>query len=362
MNGKLCFVHLENIFAIPYLHNYTQLTTADYDIVYWDRRSLQESCGAANHLAFHYLLSENSPKWHKLIGYLKFRKFARHILQANDYSVVIMLTSSVAVLLKDILLHKYSGRYILDIRDYFMENNRFYYNAEKKLIDNCGLTVISSPAYKRFLPEHNYLLVHNSPNLSDGQIQDFRERKNAQREKNTERPLVLSFIGGVRFFEQDKIILSYFANDDRFFIQYIGTGAELLRQHCEENNINNVYLHDRFPPDQTLNFYSDTDMILNLYGSGIPLLDYALSNKLYYAATLEIPILVCPNTYMQEVAVGNGLGVAVNLSDSSEKDSIYNYYKDIDWSAFHIKCCEFLARISNDNAAFDEQISRFLDI
>lgn len=362
MSKKVCFVTLVNISAVPYLYKYIEIMKCDYDIIYWNRDNVEEKTNASFTYVLDHHLPKGCSKLQKFTGYIKFRNHARRILKENDYDRVVLLSGNVAVLLKDILLARYKGKYIIDIRDYFMEHNKFYYNAEKKVIGNSGLAVISSEAYKRFLPEYDYVVVHNSPSISDEQIKSFREKRELWRNKSEEKPITLSFIGGVRFFEQDKKVLSYFANDGRFIIRYIGSGANLLKEHCEKNVIKNVYLHDRFPSEQTLDFYSDTDMILNLYGSGTPLLDYALSNKLYYAATLEIPILVCPDTYMEEVAVGNGFGIAVNLPDSSEKDSIYNYYKDIDWSAFHNKCHEFLACISNDNAAFNEQISRFLDI
>jgi hypothetical protein len=242
-----------------------------------------------------------------------------------------------------------------------MEDNRFYYNAEKKLVNKCGLAVISSPAYKRFLPEHNYLLVHNSPNLSDGQIHNFRKRReNAQREKNTERPLVLSFIGGVRFFEQDKKVLSYFANDDRFQVSYIGAGADLLREHCEKNKIKNVFLHDRFPPEKTLDFYFDTDMILNLYGSETPLLDYALSNKLYYAATLEIPILVCPGTYMEEISTKYKFGFPLALDDPDSRNRLVEWHSALDPDVLHDGCLRFMNTVNADNALWENRVSEFL--
>lgn len=270
MCKKVCFITMMNIMAVPYLSKYTELMNCDYDIIYWNRYDVIENSNAAVHYALEYPLPKGSTKLRKLIGYLKFKFFADKILRENDYQKVVLLSGNVAVLLKNVLLTKYRSRYIIDIRDYFMENNKLYYSAEKKVIDNSCLAVISSPAYKSFLPEHDYVIVHNSPILTEYQINSFRVKKDSQRANINEGPIVLSFIGGVRFFEQDKKILSYFANDDRFLIRYIGSGAELLRDHCKQNGIKNVYLHDRFPPEQTLGFYETTDVILNLYGKGTP--------------------------------------------------------------------------------------------
>lgn len=347
--------------AVPYLLKYTELLNCDYDIIYWNRYGVIENSNAAEQYVLEYQLPKGSTKLRKLIGYLKFKALAEKILCENDYEKLILLSGNVAVLLKNVLLAKYRGRYIIDIRDYFMENNKLYFNAENTLIDNSALAVISSAAYKNFLPEHDYVLAHNSPILTENQIRSFRAKKDSQRANRNEDPVVLSFIGGVRFFEQDKKVLSYFANDERFFLRYIGAGADLLRKHCEKNDIKNVYLHDRFPPEQTLGFYETTDVILNLYGNGTPLLDYALSNKLYYAATLGLPILVCPGTHMEEVAVGNGFGFMFDLNDPIAKDMLYLYYRKIDWENFYKHCDEFLTKVHQDEEEFLARTSRFLN-
>lgn len=360
MSKKVCFVTLMNISVVPYLYKYTELMKCDYEIIYWNRDAIKEKTNASATYLLEYPLPKGCSKLQKFTGYIKFRNHARRILKENDYDRVVLLSGNVAVLLKDILLAKYKGKYIIDIRDYFMENNKLYFNAEKKVINHSGLAVISSEAYKRFLPQHKYLAVHNSPNISDEQIKSFREKRELWRNKSDEKPITLSFIGGVRFFEQDKKVLSYFANDDRFFVRYIGSGANLLKEHCEKNGIKNVYLHDRFPPEQTLDFYADTDIILNLYGNGTPLLDYALSNKLYYAATLGIPILVCPNTFMEEVAVGNGFGFALDLDDADGRDKVYTYSVSVNTETFIEKCKGFMTNVEQDNSDFAMSVASYL--
>lgn len=360
MNKKICFVHLENIMAIPYLHKYTDILDRAFDVIYWDRRGLDESCGAEKYYAMHFSTSENDSKIKKLIGYIKFKEFASKILSKNEYDAVVLLTASAGVLLNKVLLRHYCGRYLIDIRDYFREHNKLYYNVEKKAIDNCGLAVVSSAAYKSFLPEHDYLLVHNTPNLTEEQIREFKRKKVLHRKNSEEHPIVVSFIGGVRFFEQDKRVLSYFANDKRFEIRYIGSGADLLREHCRKHEIENVYLHDRFLPEEILSFYADTDMILNLYGNGTPLLDYSLSNKLYYAAVLGLPILVSPKTYMEETSKRYGFGFTVDIKDLSCRDRLYSWYLGIDWDKFYDDCDMFMWEVQSENRHFRDEVDTWL--
>src|SRR5690606_29489304 len=111
------------------------------------------------------------------IGYYKFKIFSEKVLRKNDYSKLILLTGNTAVTISRVILEKYKGKYILDIRDYFKENKKWYYNIQEKLILNSYNTVISSEGFKRFLPEYNYTLAHNIIDLDLKVIDEFRSRK-----------------------------------------------------------------------------------------------------------------------------------------------------------------------------------------
>ena len=52
----------------------------------------------------------------------------------------------------------------------------------------------------------------------------------------------------------------------------------------------------------------------------------ALSNKLYYAAYLDKPILVSNNTYMSDVVKKYNLGYVVDLNNNNLADDIYTWY------------------------------------
>ena len=56
---------------------------------------------------------------------------------------------------------KYKGKYIVDIRDFTLENIPFYRKAEQTVVKNSYSTVISSRGYKEFLPDYDYKVVHN---------------------------------------------------------------------------------------------------------------------------------------------------------------------------------------------------------
>jgi hypothetical protein len=292
-NKKICFISLGNLYLCPYISKYISLIDCDYDVIYWDRHGVGEDINAKQIYAFQYKMNEGTSKIKKLIGYLKFRRYAFEIIDRNDYDGIVLLQASSGVLLHSILKKKYKNKYIVDIRDYTMEKNPVFFTIEKDLIDNSALAVISSKGYVSFLPPHNYTLVHNDSFIDENIIDKF-ESKERKKDK-----IVISSIGLIRFHEQNKKVILKFKNDRRFILRFIGKDAFALKEFCKVNNVNNVELIDRFPPEKTLDYYYETDIIYNLYGSNTPLLDYALSNKLYYAAKLKMPILVCEGTYYE---------------------------------------------------------------
>ncbi|EJG71821.1 capsular polysaccharide biosynthesis protein Cps4G domain protein [Streptococcus pneumoniae 2081074] len=103
---------------------------------------------------------------------------------------------------------------------------------------------------------------------------------------------------------------------------------------------------DTFQPKDTMSFYKNTDAVLNLYGNHTPLLDYALSNKLYFAALLYKPILVCEDTYMEKVSIENGFGFVLPMKDESEKDCLALYIQNLDRKQLIKNCDNFMDRIS----------------
>lgn len=355
MNKKICFVGLTNIMEMPYIKKYIELIDENYDLIYWDRKLIDEDLNASQKYVMRLKVNVDANPLVKLYGYIKFRTFASKILKRNDYYRVVLLTGNTAVLLNKILLRKYKSKYIIDIRDYFKEHIKWYYETQRKVINSSNKAVISSEAFKKFLPPHNYVVAHNSQNISENQVELYRSRK-----KDAKKPITVSCIGTMRYFDEHKKVLSKFKNDNRYMIKFIGSGSNLLKSYCVENNIQNVYIHDRFKPEETLSFYFDTDIILNIYGNENPLVDHLLSNKLYYAAQLGIPIIVSKNTYMEEVVRDYKFGFSFDYDNNYILDELYSYYNDINWQEFYLNCDKFMSKVSSEELKFSEAIKDFL--
>lgn len=354
MIKKVCFVTLNNLYLTPYMNKYTNILNVDFDVIYWNRHNLNEEIHAESKYSFNYQVEDNAKKIYKLFGYLRFKSFAKEILKRNDYDFIILLQTSAGVLLNSLILKRYKKRYILDIRDYTFEKNRLFYKFVERLVKFSSISVISSNGYKFFLPPHNYVNVHNDVKIDDASIEKFSLRKNSYDVIN------ISCIGLIRFNDYNKKVILKFKNDQRFRLKFIGKNAKLLENFCVENQVENVELIDRFPPEVTLDYYQDTHIVNNLYGNNTPLLNYALSNKLYYASKLKKPILVCRNTYMEVVSINYGFGYVFDLEDSDACDKLYNYYNSINWIHLSEGCNKFNNFVNNENINFEKNLKKLL--
>lgn len=335
---KICFVTMGNIYTVPYLSSYTKHINGNYAVIYWDREGKNEAEGDNKYYRFYKKLSPKD-RIRKITGFIQYKKFVKGILLKKKFDLVIFLQTWSALLMADVVEKHYSGRYIVDVRDYTYEKNALIYHREKKLMEKAAMCVISSAGYKEFLPPHEYYIFHNVRELPAEKVTLLRERNKERKTLN------ISFVGYVNYQEQHKKLLLSLKNDYRFHMSFIGTRALELKDFCKENSINNVTLIDTFDPAETIDYYSDTDFVNNLYGNHTPTLDYALSNKLYFAAELHIPILTCADTYMSKVAGEHGFGLDVDVSDLSLGDKLWKYYTSIDWSQLSMGCKNFMETV-----------------
>lgn len=355
MTKRICFLGLGNIFEMPYLKNYTDLIDCEIDLVYWDRRHILEDAKVRRKYAVRIGFKNANHPFLKIIGYVKFCYIATKILKRNNYDGVVLLTGNTAVLLHKILLSKYKGRYIIDIRDYFKEHIVWYYNIQRELIHSSFKTFISSPAFREFLPVYNYVVVHNYQEISIEQIKWFRDRKIES------RFIVISNIGTMRFLDASKEVLDVFCNDSRFFLKFIGSGSLRLRDYCDKLEMTNVYLKDRFQSSETLELYKDCHMVLNVYGSKDPLVKYLLSNKLYYAAQLGMPIIVSKGSYMEELIKEYEIGYSFDITNKSFLNDLESYFNNLNRELFLKNCDTFISRVKSDNIEFNLTIDKFLN-
>lgn len=354
---KICFVSYTNLYLVPYIKNYIACLEGTCDVIVWNRHDVKDYFDKCNIIEYSKVIKDNqSSKLKKIKAYLGYTRFVRQHISNNKYDVIIFLQSVGALFCTDMLLRKYKSRYIIDVRDYSIEGNMILKKIEGILFDYSCLNVISSKGYCHFLPKNKtYQLVHNYFEIDPTDIKDFKIREKPK------IPLRLSYIGLIRFHNQNKKIIDLFSNDERFIVSFIGKNANELSDYISKKSSKNIILIDQFSPEETLKFYKRTDAILNVYGNNTPLLDYALSNKLYYAATLNIPIIVSKGTYMEKISLQNGFGFVLDFEDINIKEKLIEYILNRDMDVFEKKCDIFMKNVSVINADFSKKIKEIIN-
>ncbi|MGF2021808.1 capsular biosynthesis protein, partial [Staphylococcus aureus] len=87
--------------------------------------------------------------------------YAMKILKENHYDFVIVWGSYTGHLFKSFLEKHYKNKFILNIRDYFFENNKLIKYRMKKIVDASRLTTLSSEGFLKFLPKsEKYRIIY----------------------------------------------------------------------------------------------------------------------------------------------------------------------------------------------------------
>ena len=348
---NVCIISRVPLFEAPYLNKYFNVIKK-FDLIIWNRyEGINENCKKANRV-FHYDeyagLEYRTPAHKKILGYFCFSRYVKDIIKKNQYDILIFFDLPIPIMMYNYLEREYKGKYIIDIRDvrnYF--TNRFMEIVERRLTNNSLAIVGTSPGHCRIVDEkEKFYILHNDQAILNT---NFNKRRN-------ERPIVISFVGIVRFYEEDLKIINILKNDPRYKLRFIGRNSEKYATFLKENNITNVELIGEFKPNEINKFFSNTNLVMNLYGNNSDNVRFALSNKLYFAARNKIPILVNSNTYMAKMVNKYNLGIVLDFSKDNVKEKIVKDYEKINWEMFDKRCAAFINMVEKDNALWSAMI------
>ncbi len=141
-------------------------------------------------------------------------------------------------------------------------------------------------------------------------------------------------------------IVKSLANDERFELHYYGTVSNVgpsIECYCNEHNINNVFFHGEYKPEDRYEFVKRTDIIHNSYYDANTML--AMGNKYYDGIIFRIPQLCMSGSYMSKRCLEKGVGIDISPYDTEFADKLCEYYKSLNWEDFYKSCDEDLAVI-----------------
>lgn len=350
--GKIAIVGFHNLHLMQFLYKYTEIfdrNNIEYDVLYWERDEVQYPIKfKGTPIKYSYITSNYMPKWKKILGYLKCRKFFINQIKKNKYDKIILLTTQTAIALSPLVLARYKERFVFDFRDLTMEKLPPYKAVEMQLIKNAAFVSISSPSFVDFLSfEGDYVLSHNCKNLIVN-----------KKDMSKDEPIRITFWGMVRQEAFQKRICDKFGNDNRFFLSYHGEGCtEQLDEYCREKGYNNICFTGRYYPEDIENFVADTDILLNLYENEGKQ-EHALTVKLYDGIRYQLPMIVAKDSFMQRYLKEYSFVLPVEL-DTMKNEDIIEWYRSLEQARIQEEMESFSKKITKDDEIFAKRLLEF---
>ncbi len=345
-----------NISIAPYLKIYTkvldQLPGVEYDIIYCDKRGKKEP---AKH-RFALKTKDNVSKLQKLTYYFLYSRFLLHVLKKEKYDKLIVFGPQIAIFIQPYLCRHYAGRFIMDYRD--LSIDRIFKKRYRKIVDASACNVISSPGFKEYLPEKDYILSHNFDiDIVEKAIGDVRTAPYSL--TKTDGKFLVMTIGGIRHVEQNCEIITALANNDKFQVTFVGWGfgVPALQKFVEENHVENVAF---------TGFYNKSDepdiiakaSFLNIYYSLEPNPRTAISNRFYNSIIYRKPMITTIGTIQGKYAADYQVGLAVKNAEHLAED-IEQYYQNFDSMAYEQQRLKLLNIFKEDYHTFENALKKF---
>lgn len=352
---KIALVFPNNIFTAPYIDYYRQVLDAnkvEYTLITWNRAGRTEN----NTIAYENNSSSRNP-FLIALNYYRFGEFSKKEILKGDFDKLIVFTPQLGIFLSNFLIKNYSNKLLLDVRDYTSVITYF----EKrflKLLKHTPDIFISSLGFKDWLPKNrDYIMSHN---INIELVKNYLAGKYAKKDFFLNKKIHVDTIGAIRDFQTNSAVMAQLQNNDNFQVSFIGKGPaiELLKHEIKTNNIKNVSLYGAYEKRQEIKLLEKTDFI-NIIQNDDKVSNYAIANRLYLSALLQIPCIARNRTEHSRVIKKYGLGVVMN--DYEEiPNKLLNFKETFNKQQFIDNCTVFLEDVKKDYDRFEMAAQTFI--
>lgn len=354
----IAMIFCGNIEFCPYVSKYSQIlenNIVESKVLFWKRQEFYTEY-PSQYCYFKFNSKLKKKRILKILDFFLFRKWLLKQISIGQYDKIIILDTLSGILLSNLLLSKFEGKYIFDIRDYSYENNKIFKSIEYKIIKASYATCISSSGFKNFLPKWNYIETHNCKFESRDNNLFFTKKCEGE-------SLNIVYIGSIRYFKHQAKIIDRLANDSRFYMFYHGTGPDYdeLVDYCKCNNIENILFTGQYREEDKETLLSNADVLLNSYDiSAGNEVKYAISNKYYDGILYHIPQVVEVNTYKANLVEKEIVGWSLNANDKNFSNQLYQSYMNLSEANFNEKCKQLLKQYVNEDYKFISKVTQFV--
>ena len=322
------------------------------DIIYWDSNAPKEEFN------FPLVRSFNGSSLSRFIPYIKFSRFTKKLVKKYKYDLLIVNSPAVALFMPFFLMRNYRKRYIFDYRDLSIEQIPVFKPFMKMVLKNSYANVISSPAFKDYLPQSfEYIISHNF------NIEFARKAIGIKLEKPDDKKLHVLTIGSIRI-DANYEVLDSLGNATDIELAFIGKSgngsSELLEAHAKEKGYNNIIFKGHYNKEEEGEIYQGFTFV-NIFYPKIPSHISALSNRFYNSLIYRRPMIVTKGGIQGKWCEEFGVGIALDNCDNLP-NTLRNYYKSLDFYGYQERCDKLLKRIIIDYDNFESCVKKFVSL
>ena len=348
---KVCLIIDSSIELSPYVYTYMDIFASDQlTIIEWNRLKLEKK----NREDSQFFSYKDNTRSHKK-NYMQYLSYANYVNQKIDnkkFDLFVVFGIQISFFMRKFLKGR---KYIIDIRDYHFLSKL---PTTKKVIKNSTAIVISSEGYKKFIPDHNNILVNHNYNKN---ILNQFNNKPLSAKKNSQI-IIVSAIGANRDLKDNMKLIKNTKNSKKLRLDFHGESMinDYLQEYAKKNKFTNVNVHGFYEKNYEPNLYIEADLINSFRDNKIFNNSVALPNKLYTAAYWNKPILTNKGSYLAEVIEKYNLGLVVNSYENIEK-KIINYYINLDKEKYLNGVKQFFDKVDRDNDMFLSMVMKSID-
>ena len=349
--NKIALIIPNNLWISPYVAIYTRILNEiniGYDIISWNREGRQE-------VGIQFQYKEKSRNQLAVLwSYIRYARFLKKTIKKNGYEKLIVFTPQVGIFLSSFLEKNYKGLYIFDYRDLSLEQKPIFAKRFRKVLSNSYANIISSPGFKRYLPESfEYLVSHN---FNIDMVKKAMETETAPYEGDFNSLLT---IGALRT-DMNYEVMDALGNVSGFKLSFVGKGnaAEALELYSKGKGYDNVVFTGFYKKEEEPSIY-EQHALVNIIYPLIPSHISALSNRFYNSLIYKRPMIVTRGTVQGDYAEQYGVGLVINNCEKLD-EKILEYQKNLDFVQYQKQCHLLLKVFLIENKTFEDKVKNFL--
>lgn len=290
----------------------------DIHIITWNRENISLTEKGKYFHAFNRLAPYADVKA-KLIGMFGFKKYIRQVLRKISADVIIASHWSNLILCVG---QKHQGQILiyenLDVPTGGLITRKISQALEGLALSKVDVIVHASRFFKQLYPTTiPQIILENKPAFPS-----------CFQKEGIHKPLIISFIGSVRYKEILTKLVEAVKNDKRFQLYIHGSGEDLnfMQEYCK--NIDNICFTGKYQYKDVVSLYHQSDVVWAAYPNKDFNVVYAISNKFHESLFVGVPCIYSNQTELSNLVREKKIGFVVNPYDISDIKRLFTSIYD----------------------------------